>query len=765
MKQTSKPSIREIVSTREAIALATLLTVVPSVAAEPARKEEKKDKKPSGDGETLGEVTVTAARGSAYNPQNVQSQKFTAPLVNTPQTVTVIPQAVYQQQAATNLADVLKNTPGITYNAGENGFVSGASNFNMRGFESSNNVFVDGSRDHGNNSRDIFNVESVEVAKGPAADNGRGTAGGYVNLVTKTPGLESFYAGTASYGFDETEADSRFRTTLDINQAVANSPLQGTAFRLNALFQEGGVVGRDYAENNAWGIAPSVAIGLGTDTRFTVAYQYYQQNNIPDYGVPGVIAPGVHPTAAGVPHLDPAGNVRRDTFYGRTSDFDDVSTHTLLARIDHDFSWGGTLSNQTRFTSADRFAIYTIPFGTSPTQPAVPTQVDARLQGFDRQTRTISNSTTFTHEIETGALKHTIATGLDIAREESRAGRDISNLGGASLVDIYNPDPSRPRPVAGDPESVNFDDVRVDTVAIYAYDTIEFSPQWQLTGGLRAEYYDAEIRSTTAADYDVDDITLGGKLGLVFKPTDNGSIYASAGLTQQAPGGEFLSNPDASRGGGSVPGAAGQNASKSKTQESINYEVGTKWEFFNKKLAATAAAFHSERTNVAFGTQPDLNYGDQTVYGLELGLAGSITDNWAVFGGLAFMESNTQVGAGVDAALAFAPRWSGNLFTTYRFPSIGLTIGGGLQYMGESSIGRPSNTPNGSPGANVNAGNLPDYIVFNALVAYEVTENVTVRLNVDNIFDEHYTTTTNYPGTRAYLGTPRAYTISADWKF
>lgn len=764
MKQPSKSSIRDIVSTREAIALATLFSVAHSSAQTPAKKEEAADRKNT-DGTVLDEITVSAERANSYKTENLSSEKFTAPLLNTPQTVTVIPQAVYKQQAATNLADVLKNTPGITYNAGENGFVSGASNFNMRGFESSNNVFVDGSRDHGNNARDIFNIEAVEVAKGPAADNGRGTAGGYVNLVTKTPGLENFYSGTTSYGFDETEADSRFRTTLDINQVVKDSPLQGTAFRLNALFQEGGVAGRNYAENNAWGIAPSVSIGLGTDTRFTVAYQYYEQNNIPDYGVPGVIAPGIHPTASGVPHLSPAGNVRRDTFYGRTSDFDDVSTHTLLARIEHDFASGATLTNQTRFSYADRFAIYTIPFGTSPAQPAVPTQVDTRLQGFDRQTQTFSNTTTFTHEFETGSLKHSIATGLDIAREESRAGRDITNLGGANYVDIYHPDPSRPRPLAGKPRSTNFDDVRVDTIAAYIYDTIEFNPQWQLTGGIRAEYYDAEIRSTTAADYDVDDFTLGGKLGLVYKPVDNGSIYASAGITQQAPGGEFLSNPDASRGGGSVPGDSGQNARKSKTQESINYELGTKWDFFDKKFSTTFAAFHSERSNIAFGSEPDLSYGDQTVYGLELGVAGSITENWSVFGGWAYMESNTQVGAGADAPMAFAPRWSGNLFTTYRFPSIGLTIGGGLQYMGESNIGRPSNTPNGSPGANANAGKLPDYIVFNALVAYEVTDNVTVRLNVDNLFDEDYTTTTNYPGTRAYLGTPRTYTISADWKF
>ncbi|MET0263919.1 MAG: TonB-dependent receptor plug domain-containing protein, partial [Rariglobus sp.] len=139
----------------------------------------------------------------------LSSPKFTAPLLDTPQTISVIPQSVFNQQGATNLTEVLRNTPGISFNAGENGFSTGAGNFSMRGFDASDSILIDGSRDQGNYLRDTFNVEQVEVAKGPAADNGRGSAGGYVNLVTKTPQAKSFIGGTASYGFDDEGGDAR----------------------------------------------------------------------------------------------------------------------------------------------------------------------------------------------------------------------------------------------------------------------------------------------------------------------------------------------------------------------------------------------------------------------------------------------------------------------------------------------------------------------------------------------------------------------------
>src|SRR5687768_14689478 len=212
--------------------------------------------------ETIAEpaTVMNGVEVQAQRMRAVASPKFTAPLVDTPQTVSVIPQSVYSQQGAASLADVLGNTPGITFLAGEGGHVSGSNSFVMRGFDMSGNIFIDGVRDNGNYSRDIYNLEQVEVVKGPSGDNGRGSASGYINLATKSPQLENFGGATASYGFDGYASVDRLRATVDVNQSLDGS-LKGAAIRVNALWQDGGVAGRDYAEKNTWGIAPSLALG------------------------------------------------------------------------------------------------------------------------------------------------------------------------------------------------------------------------------------------------------------------------------------------------------------------------------------------------------------------------------------------------------------------------------------------------------------------------------------------------------------------------
>ena len=778
MKPKHLPSPRTVASSREAIPLATLFTVTHAAAQAPAPAAPEQKKKGEGN-ETLPEVKVTAAREGVYNPQNASSPKYTAPLLDTPQTISIIPKEVYNQQGARTLTDVLKNTPGITFNAGENGFSSSPANFSMRGTDTSGSIYVDGVRDSGNYFRDVFNIDSVEVAKGPAADNGRGGPAGYVNMVTKTPGLESFYSGTTSYSADEYASSGNFRTTFDLNQAIGNSPLEGTAVRLNALFQEGGVAGRDWAEKNSWGVAPSITIGLGTPTRFTLAYQHIEQNDLPEYGVPVAILPGFVNSAPGL-----SDRGLRDKFYGLKTDYDDVTSDSVLAVIQHDFANGLTLTNQTRFSYTDRDARFTVPTGYVAGTQSVTTQ----RQGFARENTSFSNQTNLGYEFETGSLKHTLATGIEYNYENSEA--DRFNTANAGNVSVFDPNPERSNPLLSSTQS---SEVSIDTIAAYAYDTVEINSQWQLTGGIRLEHYrvDLDNNPATAAvpGFTKDETTVSGKLGVVYKPVENGSIYAAVGISSLPPA-SFLSNPDISReGDNGFPGAGvGMNSEDAKVQESINYEIGTKWNWCDDRITTTAAVFRTERHNVAMtgadtlgGTAYLQGYGEQIIQGIELGAAGKITEEWSVFGGVLFLDSERKYSDKLDQArqnanpgdygtydstdgdeLAFTPNYSANLWSTYRFP-IGLTIGGGLQYVGSSYIGRPDDAERIIP--NGQAGKIPDYVVFNALLAYEVNDNVTVRLNVDNVFDEVYAISTNWNGTRGALGAPRTYTISADWRF
>jgi catecholate siderophore receptor len=705
--------------------------------------------------------------GTGYKADRLKSPKATAPVVDTPQTVQVIPEDIIKERGASNLTEVLRNTPGISFNAGENGFATSTNNFQLRGFDAAGSIFVDGARDSGSYKRDTFNIERVEVFKGAASDNGRGGPGGYINTVTKTPRLEEFISGEAGLSFDEYGTDPLFRTTLDVNQRVGET----AAVRFNALFEDGGVMGRDFARNGAWGIAPSVAIGLGTDFRAILAYEHVERDDRPDWGVPGATIPGTlryDPITAGAP---------RDGYYGLITDFDRVVSDALLARLEYDVLPNVTISNQTRFSHVDRTARYTIPGGFAP-----PSSVNTEDQAYDRTNMSVSNLSNVAAEFDTGRFWHTLSAGLEFTHENSRAGRFGTVLTPGD-TDLFNPDPTR-RPSAP-LVATQTSDITVTTAAAYLYDTVRLSEQWLVSAGLRAEYYDVDlVDSTGGGSFSGDEFTLGGKFGVVYKPRPEGSIYASYGLSHLPPG-SYLSNSDISRTGnnafpGFVPGA--------DPIYSHNYEVGVKWELLGGRLLASAAAFRTEKNNVPWvgrdvGEVVDSlkGYGKQIVQGVELSLAGEVTEQWSVFGGVALIDSERRHSAYLDQIrrnanpadygaftstngdkLAFTPDVTANLWTTYRINEK-LTLGGGIQYVGSSFLGRPDDAirviPNGV------FGKLPDYVLLNLMASYQVTDNIRLQFNVDNLLDETYAVSTNWNGSRASLGAPRTFRFSTGFRF
>ncbi|MGA4450124.1 TonB-dependent receptor [Ectopseudomonas chengduensis] len=737
----------------------------------------------------LDDVTVQGQQDKGFKVDKASSPKQTAALLDTPQTVNVIPETLFRQQNARTLTDVLRNTPGISFEAGENGFATGTNNFSLRGFNTSGSLFIDGARDNGSYTRDVFNVEQVEVFKGPAADNGRGGAGGYVNQVTKTPTLESFIAGGASFGFDQYDSEPRRRATLDTNQIINDS----SAFRLNLLVEDSGVAGREHAEKNSWGIAPSVAFGLGTDTRAIVAYEHVEMNDRPDLGVAGVTLRD-QLKGANTPLDSSVWSADRDKYFGLKSDFDDTTSDALMFRLEHDLSAGVTISNQTRWARVDRQARYTHVLDddsptTTPANPGqIPYLVNVQRQQYDRVNTSLSNLTNFSTQFSTGGLRHNLSAGLELSREKSESlGYQSQTL--PDLVDVFDPDWERSVPAALAPRDRT--KVDVDTAALYVYDTIEINPQWQVTGGLRLEQYQASISNKRLAggaapgdDFDDTELSLGGKLGVVYKPLPNGSVYAAYGVSTQPPG-SYLSNSDISRTDQGLP-ALIKGADPVRAH---NYEIGTKWDFFDSRLSTTAALFYTEKKKVAItgldvgqtGAATLKGYGEQVVKGLELGASGKITDNWDVFGGIVFMDSERKHSAYLDDVrrransgdygnelrtdgdeLAFTPKVSGNLWTTYRLP-VGLTLGLGAQHVGSSYLGRPDDVERIV--ANGRYGRVPSYTTFAAMASYEVNANVDVRLNIDNLTNEEYVSSANWQGRRALLGDPRTFTLSTNFHF
>lgn len=728
----------------------------------------------SGNAVMLGPVQVEAEDPGGYRTDRTSSYKHTAPLLDTPQTITVIPQAVIKEQGARNLTEVLRNTPGISFNAGENGFAATTNNFSMRGFDASGHIFIDGSRDSGAYSRDIFNVEQVEVAKGAAADNGRGGAGGYVNLATKTPKANNFVTGDVSGGLDEYDSEARKRGVADVNHVIAN----GTAVRLNLLAEDSGVPGREIAERTAWGVAPSLTHGLGTDLRLTLAFEHVERDDLPDFGVPGHTVEGM------LLYDRVAANASRDTFYGLASDFDETESDAVIGRIEYDISDAVTVNNQTRWARVDRDARYTMPSNYDPVTQLVSTST----QFYDRVNTTVTNLTNVSARFATGSVGHSLSAGVELTREESDSGRTPNSNPGDT--NIFDPDPYRAGGVAPMPTQRN--SVTVDTAALYVYDTARIAPQWEVTGGMRAEQYYVDIESKTAAGaptgnldgYEDSKFTLGGKIGVVYKPAPNGSIYASYGVSALPPG-AYLSNPDIARTGdnafpGFVEGAKGIT--------SHNYEIGAKWNFFGGKLLTSAAVFRTEKTDVPItgrdvGDTADSlkGYGKQIVQGMEITAAGEVLEGWSVFGGLALMDSERKHSAYLDEVrkraspgdygthdrtsgdeLAFTPNYTANLWTTYRLTQ-DFTVGGGLQFVSSSYLGRPDDAnriiPNGV------FGKLPSYTVFHAMMSYKLTEHVDLLFRIYNITDEDYAISSNWNGRRAVLGDPRTFMLTTAFRF
>ncbi|MGJ8655878.1 MAG: TonB-dependent receptor [Akkermansiaceae bacterium] len=746
---------QRVASSRELLALATFAAMT-SASAQDALKPI----------EALADSVVAGEEVAVINPPNLSSSKMTAPLLDTPQTFNVVTKEVFEQQGARNLTDVLKNTPGISFSAGENGFSSNPNNFNLRGTDASGSVFIDGVRDSGSYTRDIFNVERVEIAKGAADENGRGGAGGYVNIVSKTPHLDDFLTLNSSLGHSFQSGDPLFRQSIDLNRQLTLGSLEATAFRMNAFYQEGGILGRGDAENNAWGFAPSIGFGIGTNSSLTLSYQHTESNDIPDYGVPAAFVKGTKNYVSGT-----SGFI--DNFYGTDQDFDDTSYDSITATYRRELTNGGVLTNQMRFSQSERNA----GFISADAYDPVTGLVSGRALRYNRENTLYSNQLNYTNDFDMNGINHKISAGVDFSHEES----DALRFGTGSVADTSASDPLSSRAVTFGASSASAN-VEVTSFAAYLYDTAKLSENWQLTGGLRAEHYDFQLTDSDGSfNYGKNDTYVGGKLGLVYKPQENVSYYGAVGLSYLPPG-SFLSSPDISReGGNAFPGAGGGvNNPDAEAQQNFNYEVGGKWDLYDGRLSTTAGLFYTNRKNIVIsdGRGNTIGEGEQNLYGLELGITGKITDRWDVFGGLLVMNSerdhftdvrNTSGRPEDDPygdvngdELAFTPNVSMNLFTTYEATDK-LTVGGGMQYNGESYVGRTDDHDRIIPnGAN---GKLPSYIVFNALASYELKDNVTLRLNVDNVFDNAYAISTNWGSTRAQVAPPRTFTISAEWKF
>ena len=664
-------------------------------------------------------VTVTdSAVEDTYKVEEAQSPKLTAPLIDTPRTVSVITNAVIEQTASFSLQDALRTVPGITLGAGEGGTASADIPL-IRGVDATADTYVDGARDVGSQTRETFAVDRVEVYKGPnSAFGGRGSAGGSINIVSKLPEDTNFAVAQVTGGTSDFK-----RATLDVNRRIGDN----LAFRINGLWHDADVAGRDSVYDKRWGVAPSLTWGLGTDTSMTLAYYHYETKGMPDYGIPltssGQLSGGVRKPA----------DTDYDNFYGlKDRDFQKTRQDAASALFRHDFGGGWTLSNTMRWSrSTNRYVV------TNPDDSKGNVANGTVYRGSKSRNSvndSLVDNLNLSGQFETAGLQHSLAIGAEVSTSTTHnTPYTVTYATGSAttcspaLIAAYSctaldtPNPNDPwlgTVTAGTVTTRT----TADDYSVYAFDTITIVPQLLLNGGIRWNHY--KVHSTGASRGVAYDAANSSNVfsyqgGVVFKPVETASLYFSYADSSNPPGSDV---------GEGANGLSGTSENY-KPQRTRNWEVGAKADLLGEALSLTAAAYQMDRSNIR-DVNPDT--GNQMVIaskarikGVELGASG-LVGPVSLFAGYSYVDSALKDGSANEGkALPNAPKHNVSATAQVQVTDA-FSLGGGA-YHGSKRYADAANLIS-----------APGYWRFDANAAYRISEHFDLRLNVQNIGDKRY---------------------------
>ncbi len=728
------------------------------------------------DSAKLPGITVEGDNEDSYLIDKANSLKYSQPLLETPKTLIVLPKSVMDDRGVTNLQQALRGVPGISMASGEGGTPPG-DNMSIRGFSAQTDMFVDGFRDLAGYSRDIYNIEALEVSKGPSSSvYGRGSVGGSINMVRKTARLDSFTNVSFKQG---TESDHRL--TLDTNHTIGNS----AAFRINALSTDGGVPGRDKINKEMNALAVALATGLDTPVRWKASAEYQKQDNLPDYGLPWVpdYPSSSYPNYSLASEIaGRAGKTPReslfDNFYGnKKRDYDDIKATNFALTFERDVTDSGMLQLRYKYSKVERESIVTAP------RFSYKKIGDNRIYGpdvsmgsekkRDAETELKSWQGTYIGTLDFGSLTHEFSLGVEYAVEEQQTwdrsddpkyGGRKDNLASQS-TSLTNPD-SYSRAYTGKyVRTGKGREYESTTLAFYAFDTITISDKWEVTAGLRQERYKNDTyvgnKTPTYKLKHTENMT-SWNTGLVYKIRPNGNIFIGAGKSFN-PAGEDLSIN------------YWDNQINLKPEESTGIELGTKWELFNNRALLSIALFRTKKDKVrtddpsrskstvkdddpstTWDSYANINGGKQRVHGVEIGVFGQITKKLSLSGGYTYQKSKILKSTGDDKKdtegneLARTPEHSFALWGNYDI-SRKLSTGLGVQYTSNQWSSSWSTWRK----------RVPNYTVVDAMAKYQFTDNISVRFNADNIFDERYVGVAG--GSEFIPGRARYFSIALDY--
>ena len=713
----------------------------------------------------------------------LESPRATAPLLDTPQTVTVISDQTLRRQNLLTLRDALTTIPGITFGAGEGGGGYGDA-INLRGYSANNDITVDGVRDSAQYTRsDPFNLQQIEIYNGAnSVFNGSGSVGGTINLVSKVPQAEDLTILSAAVGTDQ-----YFRGTVDSNWRVNGQ----VAVRLNAMIHRNDVPGRDFEDYRRWGVAPAISVGMDGPTRLTLAYVHQRDDNVPIYGVPyfrNQINDGPLPGAD-----------TSDYFGYRNLDEQEQTVDRLTLTLHQEITDNVSMRSLARWQKVDVLTAASAPQGTyclagtglQPV-PAGPTATVGAAcpaglapgfflpSGPHGRVRDQSNELWYSQtdfRVESGApggLHNILVFGASFAWEDYfiETAELARNADGSAFTPLPIDSIANPAGLYTGP--INYTVTarargNSNNQAIYVFDTLEIGPHFELNAGIRYEWAEAKFQNVALPAYPPgttpltpvqlapqrsDDALFSYRFGAVYKPTRNTSLYVAYGNSRTP------TSATVRLGCGTIaaPGAADPCAAAPETAR--NYEIGLKVDLFARRLNFTAALFRNERSNFRVPSNdpaapnPQVVDGRSRVDGFALGLSGNITPEWQIFANYTWLDSKVlqsvsdfclanpgSAGCINSAAipdpqrgdeLIQTPRHSVSLFTTYRLP-FGLQVGYGLTWQGSFATHQRTLLQRTQYRAD-------DFLVQRLFASYAFDNGITVQLNVQNLFDEDYFT-------------------------
>lgn len=645
----------------------------------------------------------TVVRGQYLQSSQINALRSPTPILDVPQSLSIVTSEVIMQRGYGNVSDIIQYLPGVSVSQGEGHRDAVV----FRGVRSTADFFIDGVRDDVQYYRPLYNLEQLEILRGPnALLFGRGGTGGILNRVTKKPELGQQFSQVSGYadtfGAGGVQIDTNWSTSDD------------TGFRLNAML-EGLENHRDFFDGERLGINPTFKTRLGDGTLLNVSYEYVDHEQFIDRGIP--TGSDGRPVEA----------FEKITFGDEDVNLTTLTAHIVMAGIDHQFS--DSTKGKVTFFYGDYDKSYQNFYASGYNEASTPNEVtlDGYVDTTQRQNTVLSGS--LINESMFGGTRHRFLAGAEVVNTSSDQDR-WNTYWSATADDKETFFINRPLQVLGGAgvnsrgaQTINDftvdinDDTRVsiDVYSAFIQDEISITEKFDVILGARFDHFEIDVLNVAANDVSSrTDEEVSPRLGLVYKPTENMSVYGSYSESFLPRSGEQFAN---------INGSKGQL--DPNTFE--NMEVGFKWDF-GSGVSLTAAAFQIQQTSpqVADNDPSTLDVIETETDGVEIQLDGQLTDFWYLSASYTYLDGE-QVGrtGPSDERPRELPENMFSIWNAFQF-SQKFSGGLGLTYQDESFIN------------NSNSAVLPSYTRVDAALYYQLSNTLRIQVNVENLTDTDY---------------------------